>query len=304
MYDQMKSPRDKRDGIWRNGVLQIWITRACDKSCYGCTQGSNLGGKPGFITPDQFEVACQSLNGYWGVVGMFGGNPCIHPNFAVLCEIMADYIPWEQRGLWTNNLLGKGAVARHTFNPAVSNVNVHQDARAAEEFAQDWPEANVKGLKSDSRHSPPFVAMKDVILDFDERVALIVDCDVNKYWSALIGVFRGELRGWFCELAGAQSMLHQLDSTYPDTGHAIVPGWWDKHISEFEEQITYHCHRCGIPLRGYGSLANSGPTEQVSKEHERVYKLKRYDRKLEIITSVEQMGDPLHRATDYIENGL
>ena len=47
---KMKSPRDHRKGIWRNGVLQVWITRACDNSCFRCTQGSNLGGKPGMIT--------------------------------------------------------------------------------------------------------------------------------------------------------------------------------------------------------------------------------------------------------------
>lgn len=298
---QMKSPRDKREGIWRNGVLQIWVTRACDKACYGCTQGSNLGGRPGMITVDQFEEACKSLTGYFGVVGMFGGNPCIHPNFAVLCEIMADYIPWEQRGIWTNNMLGKGAVVRHTFNPAISNINVHQDQKAYDEFKRDWPEAHVKGMESDSRHSPPFVAMADVIPSEEERWELIANCDVNQRWSALIGVSAYGLRGWFCELAGAQAMLHGLD--YPDTGCIIQPGWWNHPIDSFEEQVRFHCHRCGIPLRGHGALANGGPTEQVSKEHLHVYKPKTKGRIVEVIDAVYQLNGTVQRATDYIENG-
>src|SRR5262245_58303454 len=93
---KMKSPRDKRATIWRGGVLQICVTRACDLSCTHCTQGSNLLSRFSFMTPDQFETACRSLAGdqahqirpYWGVVGMFGGNPCVHPEFETLCEIM------------------------------------------------------------------------------------------------------------------------------------------------------------------------------------------------------------------------
>ena len=86
---KMIAPGQKRSGIWRNGVLQIWVTRACDKACYHCTQGSNLGGKPGMITVDQFEEALKSLQcnekgGYFGVVGMFGGNPSIHPDLELL----------------------------------------------------------------------------------------------------------------------------------------------------------------------------------------------------------------------------
>src|SRR5262245_32087502 len=94
--NKMVAPGTRRPGKYRQGVIQIWVTRACDKSCYNCTQGSNLGGKPGMITPEQFEVAVQSLVGYFGVVGVFGGNPAMHPQFEGLCEILAKYIPREQ----------------------------------------------------------------------------------------------------------------------------------------------------------------------------------------------------------------
>lgn len=302
--DKMKAPRDKRPSVFRGGVLQIMITRACDQACFGCTQGSNLAGKPVMMTPDQFGVACDSLKGYWGVVGVFGGNPAIHPQFEEICEVMRDKVPFEQRGLWCNNPLGKGRACRETFNPAVSNLNVHLNKPAHDEFVRDWPECKkyLKGLAEDSRHSPAYVAMKDVIKDDEEIWRLASECDVNQYWSALIGVFRGELRGWFCELAGAQSMLHQNNPAYPDTGVPVVPGWWDQGMDAFEHQVRKHCFDCGIPLRGYGELAITGTTEQVSATHVDIYKPKVKGRLVEVVDSLEQLQlKPDKPSTKYLD---
>lgn len=350
--ETMKSPRDRRPGIWRQGVLQIHVTRACDLACFNCTQGSNLAGKPVMITPEQFETACQSLNGYFGVVGVFGGNPAMHPKFSELCEIMRRHIPFEQRGLWCNHPKGKAAVMRETFNPRYSNLNVHLVREAYDEFAAGWPECKpyLKGLDpswpeaagkpnhivGDARHSPPFVAMQDVLTTacpdcngsgkfhivhnasdihcstckgsgavYDEAQAwkLIGACDVNQNWSSMIGVFRGELRGWFCELAGAQAMLHQNDTAWPDLGLPIVPGWWNQPMSAFEAQARWHCHRCGIPLRGYGELAVGGTKEQCSETHADIYTPKKSGRPVELVTLQTQLGKRLERATDYVQNG-
>lgn len=300
---RLNAPADYRH-VWRGGVLQIMVTRACDLACIGCTQGSNLAGRPMVMTPEQFETACISLDGYDGVVGMFGGNPCLHPRFPELCEIMRKYIPWDQRGLWSNNLNGHGKICRQTFNPEFSNLNVHTSQGAWMEMSRDWPEAKPKGA-NDSRHSPPFVALKDIEdLTEEQRWDLIQTCDVNLFWSALIGVFRGELRGWFCELAGAQSMLHEAEPDYPDTGHPIVPGWWRFPISAFEDQIRKHCFECGIPLRGRGDLAVTGTTEQISATHQAIYHLKRPNGKvIQLITSRAQLEGSVPHATDYIENG-
>jgi hypothetical protein len=252
---KMVAPGTRRPGKYREGVIQILVTRACNLSCYACTQGSNLGGKVEFMSPEHFEQAVLSLRGYYGVYGLFGGNPAMSPHFEDYCRILIKHVPKEQRGIWSNHPKGKGKIMRQTFDPSVSNINVHLDREAYNEFRRDWPESRPFGLDKDSRHSPPFVAMKDVLkmdcpvcngdgdyIDdqdsdgedrykdcirckgtgkmYDESRAweLISNCTINQHWSALIGVFRGELRAWFCEIAGAQSMLHQHEPDYPDTG--------------------------------------------------------------------------------------
>lgn len=339
---RMVAPGTPREGKYRRGVIQIHVTRACDKACYGCTQGSNLGGKLSFLSPELFEQALLSLRGYFGVVGVFGGNPALHPRFEELCEILRRHVPFNQRGLWCNHPVSppKARAMRATFDPAVSNLNVHLDEDAYAMFKQHWPECSPVGLHRDSRHSPPYVALKDVLKKsceacggsgeerigseptqtcepcrgrgwyYDEERAweLISDCDINKHWSAMIGAFRGELRAWFCEIAGAQSILHQDDPDYPDTG-IVLPQpkqdfcWWEFPMQSFAHQVRKHCHECGVPLRGHGELAQATDgIEQVSETHRGVFCTKRVGRRVELVTTTEQLGTPLGRMTDYLGN--
>ena len=136
-----------------------------------------------------------------------------------------------------------------------------------------------------------------------------------------------------CELAMAQSILHQDDPEYPDTGldptyptyqhrdgrieqclpvkwfeagrrvvkilEAAPTGsewwevkWWQWPMEAFANQVRHHCHRCGIPLKGYGELAQStdpNSREQVSAEHAGAYKPKRVGRRVELVTTTEQL---------------
>lgn len=303
---RMVAPGTPRPHIWRKGVLQIHITRACDKACFGCTQGSNLGGKPVMMTPAEFDQAVRSLAGYFGVVGIFGGNPALHPQIAEILEIYRSLVPFEQRGLWCNHPKGKGPLFRQTFNPAVSNLNVHQDQDAYDEFARDWPECrpHLKGLDSDSRHTPPFVAMRDVIPDEADRWRLIAECDINRNWSAMLCTVPGRgLRAYFCEIAAAQAMLHGDDPAWPDTGLEVTPGWWRQPMAAFAAQVRQHCHACGIPLRRFGQLANGGEFEEVSATHQAIVRPKLRGRRVQLVTADTASGRTLPRSTDYIENG-
>lgn len=303
----MKAPGDRRPnctGPWAGGVFQIWVTRSCDKACFGCTQASNLAGAPPPMTPEQFEIAVNSLWDYHGVVGVFGGNPAISKHFEAICEVFQrSPIPKERRGLWCNHPLGKGRIMRETFNPNVSNLNVHLDKAAFDAFKREWPESKPFGLHEDSRHSPVHGSMIDLSVPESERWERISRCDINQQWSPMIGVFRGELRGWFCEVAGAQAMLFQTQPDYPDTGLPLSPDWWKRPMADFAGQVRQHCHNCLVPMKGYGELACSTTgAEQTTQSYADVFRVKKTGRPVEIVQTPSQLGKPLQRTTDYLQN--
>jgi hypothetical protein len=339
---KMVPPGQRRPGKLGGfgGVIQILVTSSCDKSCFNCTQGSNFARPKWFMSPGQFEAAVKSLDGYFGVVGVFGGNPALSPYFPDYCRTLRELVPWQRRGLWCNHPIRENNAIEMaaTFNPAVCNLNVHLDAAAFAMFKKWWPQCHPFGLHEDSRHSPPWVAMRDVlwkdcgcqmddtcqrchntrtVYDEDRAWQLISGCDVNQHWSAGIGVFRGELRAWFCELAMAQSILHQDEADYPDTGldptELYLDGvsnqwvkWWRRPMHQFVGQVRKHCHECGVPLRGYGELAQSelvSAVEQTSVTHLGVVKPKRPGRLVEVVNTLVQLNvGKLRSSIAYLQN--
>jgi hypothetical protein len=309
---QMVMPSQKRPGIWNSGVMQVWVGRMCNRACYGCTQGSQLAGKPGMISVDQYEQAIASLNDYWGTVGMFGGLATLHPRFPELCLILkGSDIPWHRRGLWANDINGHGAICRQTFNPACSNLNVHMDSEAADEIRRDWPEAApfIKGEEKDSVHGTPFVSPTDLGVPENEMWQHISNCDVNRHWSAMICVVRGQLRGFFCEISASVAMLHENNPDWAGTGKPmedigvpIEPGWWKQGQGHFEQQIRTCCPHCAIPLRRPGKQAVSDETqaEEFSETHRFIAKPKTRSRPVEFVTIGGAVERPDRPATNYL----
>lgn len=74
----------------------------------------------------------------------------------------------------------------------------------------------------------------------------------------------------------------------------------------FQDQVRKHCHECGVPLRGYGELAQTQSTfakEQFSQTHADVCKPKRTGRLTEEVTELQQLGiGKLAKMTDYLGN--
>lgn len=300
--NSLTPPSKRRPSIMRGGILQIMVTRACDKSCFGCTQGSNLAGKPALMKPEQFEQAVRSLDNYFGVIACFGGNPCISPYFEDYCAILRKHVPYSQRGIWTNNVNGHGKTCRETFCPHHSNINVHLDLEAKAEIERDWPEAAkfIKGYDQDSVHGTPFISMIDLGIPEETRWKLIADCDISRYWSALIGVIRGELRAFFCEVAYSHSALHENDPNWKQTGLEVTPGWWRKPMADFEQQVLQCCHNCAIPLRREGQLAVTGEHEEFSCTHQFIARPKVRNRPVQLVESIGTMERQDRPSTEYL----
>jgi len=260
------------------------------------------------MTPDQFDRAVASLEGYFGVIGLFGGNPCMSPHFEDYCRILRERVPFAQRGLWSHNLRGKGAVARATFDPRHSNLNVHLDPEAAEEMRRDWPECAgyIKGTLEDSMHGTPWVSPTDLGVPEADRWAKIADCDISKYWSSLIGVVRGEIRAFFCEVAYAMAALHEGNPDWagtgrpmPDVGMEVTPGWWKRPMADFARQVETCCHHCAIPYRRPGQLAIGGEAEEYSPTHAAIARPKVRDRPVSLVTEIGMMQRD-RPSTDYL----
>lgn len=245
----MKAPGDYRPGIWRGRVLQVKVINSCDLDCQNCSVAVGIAKKlkrQFRMTPDQFREALRSLRGFPGVIGMFGGNPCIHPEFEELCRIFREEVPnQDQRGLWSNRLFGHGAVCRETFGP-YCNLNVHGSREAWDEIRRDWPEARPipAGLSEPSTHGPIFGSMRDLDITDNQMWELIGKCYVNQTWSAEITVVDGQLLGYFCEIAATMAELENDSSE----GTAIVPGWWSYGMPAFADQVRKYCTRCLIPM--------------------------------------------------------
>lgn len=317
---KMVAPRDTRHGIWRGGIVQCFITRNCNLRCANCSQMSQLSAQNGrfLMTPDTAELIFRSLKDANFVVGIFGGAPPLNKFFSEICEVMCKWIPFERRGLWTNNLFGKGDVCRKTFCPHVSNLNLHMDVQAEKEFRETWPESIpvLKGMDQDSRHGPPYVAAQDLdrIPNADysgttenteaNRLDLISQCHINRWWSSLACSIDGKVFGFFCEIAAAMAM-HHVDEPEWNIGIPIdgTDSWWNNGMDHYKDQVRKYCHACGVPLKGYGDLAVGGKSEQVSPTHAKNYTPKDRARPIELVTRLEQLGDKhLPRFTDYIQN--
>lgn len=246
----MVPPGGRRPMIWRGGVLQVKVTSFCDLDCKNCSVGVGLAKKlkrQFLMKPEQFRTALRSLKGYKGVIGMFGGNPCLHPRFEELCDIFCEEVPDKaQRGLWSNNLLGHGKRCRATFHGPHSNINVHESRKAWDELEQEWPEATRlrAGLTAPSMHGPVLGAMADLGIPPAEMWEKVAGCYVNQTWSAEITVVDGALSAYFCEIAATMAELTGDSSEGVD----VVPGWWQRPMAAFAHQVSAYCTKCLVPL--------------------------------------------------------
>lgn len=228
-----------------NRIVQIDVTSRCDKACSNCTRGLAQIKKPD-MTLAQFEEAVKSSYEWVirekGVLSLFGGNPCVSKNFEEYCRILAEYLPPVNRGLWTNHLLGKGAIARRCFTEESSyNFNVHEDESAAAEMREWFPWVKVFGEKKSSKHASIFVGASEFVSSETlwDRVSR---CSYDIYWSAIIVQEAPEwnsIGGYSCEIASTHARVNGKALGVP-----ITPGWLDSSLSVFEKQYRFACPKC------------------------------------------------------------
>lgn len=223
---------------------QIDVTNACNRACSNCTRLVGHAREPFYMSESQFYEAAFALREFpeqspanapdpdvpHKVIGVIGGEPLMHPEFARLCAVMRAVIPdRRRRGLWTGLDWPRTRHA-HVVHQTFGYVNNNRHETRCE-------------------HSPVLVAIGEVIDDPEERKRLIDNCWLQRKWAGTItpkGFF-------FCEVAGALDMAFNGPGGLP-----IDPECWRRPLDDFATQIETWCERCGIAMNLSGRLDNEG----------------------------------------------
>ncbi len=219
-------------------TIQVETTNACIHSCSNCTRFCGHHPQPFFMSFERFKEAVDSMIGYPNMTGMMGGEPLLHPQFEKFCDYMVSRIPREQLGLWS------------CFPPGLEKYREVICRTFGNIFLNDH-------TKADIYHGPVLVAAEEMI-EHRQRMFMLIDhCWLQNAWSACINP-KG---AWFCEIAGAMSMLFDLNK-----GWKIEKEWWMRTPKDFKEQIEEYCPKCGcaeiIPW-------NSPRGQQIVREQNR-----------------------------------
>jgi len=255
-------------------IICIDITNKCDLACSNCTR--LLANQDAFwdMSPPNFRLAARSLADYPGIIAVIGGNPCMHPQFAQLCQIFEEEIPQkERRGLWTNNFFKHQEISRKTFG--IFNLNSHGDERGIKSVT---PFKEISWFhEGTSDHSPLLTAIRDLYAE-EEMWKKISACDINQNWSATVIQNKGQLRYYFCEVAASFDLARGTDNGFP-----LQDGWWRKPMNEFAQQIKHFCPGCGVPakLKGHRdrdeidtySISNADIAEKTVAKKRKIIKI-------------------------------
>jgi hypothetical protein len=222
--------------------ILIEITNACINKCASCSRAVSLIKEPRHMTLDEIEVALISLEGWTRPVGIFGGEPTIHPDFPAICELLKKYFPKEQRAI---------------FTCGGSKYEKYKDL-----IEETFGVINYNDHKNPSLHQPILVSSYEVIEDKKMCDVLIHRCWVQQIYCDII-TKRG---AFFCEIASTIDLLHNDKG-----GFEVTPGWWKKDAAQWKEQIDRYCKNCGccLPLAG---VPDNSLRELISGEQYKILK--------------------------------
>lgn len=284
-----------------NRIIQIDVTNRCDLSCSNCTRNLKYHPERYDMSPETFRLACRVLNKALPmfVKGIFGGNPCIHPQFNLLCEIMREEIPDQsKRGLWTNHLRGNGEVVRATFYPdGYCNFNAHAVAGAVVEFDRWMPNKIIPESRSRKAwHSSVLVAIKDFVgtSELPDEAAMwdrINNCDIDRDWSPCVIEINGQPYLYSCEVQAGFDLMYAENNGVLLTEESVNAG-----IETFKHQYERWCPNCGVAMKLKGH-EDMDYTDDISISHQQMVQLRAPYRKTVLHASLDV--DRCTVATDY-----
>jgi hypothetical protein len=193
------------------------------------------------------------------VLGIFGGEPLMHPQFPELVDLMIKYVPQVNRGLWTSFdwVNGKSKVWGD-FKPQVERLLGPEPTGDVLSLKSGYLNWNMHEEEQKCEHSPVLAASQDMIPDEKKRWGVIAKCWVQTEWSAAYALdYNKEVKFYFCEVASAFDRVFNLG-----TGLPLEDGVWSHHLwfeedergilrphGPYAKQILTTCNRCGSALK-------------------------------------------------------
>lgn len=236
----MIAPRDQ----W---AIHVEVTTHCGGGCSNCTRliPHLRAERRYYMELGFFRRAIEALAefplqgpdrfGRRRVVGIMGGEPLLHPEFAELVEIACEVIPDRRhRGLWTGldwrNHPQRAAVEK-LLGPEPRCVTRPQPAGGCGFINENHHDG-------DCFHQPVLVGVEELVGP-ELAAELIEACWVQQHWSSSITP-----QGFFpCEVAAAMDWLFEGPGGVP-----VSPACWRGDIAEYRSLLAPWCGRCGCPV--------------------------------------------------------
>ena len=249
-----------KDLITKKGIA-IDITNACVNKCGNCMRFCDHYEEPYFMDVDYFKKCIDSLKNFPGQIGIFGGEPTLHPNFTEMIQYIYDTYPYERKKQGFRNPVKD--INSYIFNHNVDDkgkfklftcANTQQFYDNFELIDDVFESFRFNDHSEKTKHFTVLANYKDLGISDEDFVKMEDDCWVQNYCFAEITP-KG---GFFCEMAGMLDMLYDGDG-----GFKIEKDWWKKYKKDFGDQLDW-CKKCGARL-GLPMIQDSEEKDYVTE---------------------------------------
>ncbi len=239
--------------------IQIELTNACVHTCSNCTRFCGHHKKPFFMEWEHFQKSVDSLENWPRMVGIMGGEPTLHPEFARFVQYAYDKHPSpfiigggeKPRKSLSKYIVDANALKTEPINKlkglglwsSVCDTYYHHYEQIQDQFIYQCANDHT----AVSRHQPWLVTRKELGVPDDEWIELRDNC----WWQRFLNSPSITPKGaFFCEVAAAMDMLFDGPG-----GWKVEKDWWKRGPDDFKDQLHW-CELCGGALLDFDRDAN------------------------------------------------